>query len=127
MVIEVGSVCVKIAGREASRYCVVVKKIDENFVLVTGPKSLTGVKRRKCNVLHLECLPFKLEIKEDASDKEVLEAWKKSGLYKRFNLKLPPEYQLKSEIESKKESEKRVESENKAKSTKKRKINVREG
>lgn len=106
MVIDVGTICVKIAGREASRYCVVVKKIDNNFVLITGPKQLTGVKRRKCNIMHLEALPYKLDIKEDASDKEVLEAWKKSGLYKKFNLKLPSEYQLK-EVEKKEKEEKK--------------------
>ncbi|MEM5790964.1 MAG: 50S ribosomal protein L14e, partial [Candidatus Aenigmatarchaeota archaeon] len=43
MPLEVGRVCLKIAGREAGKYCVVLKKIDDNFVLITGPKSLTGV------------------------------------------------------------------------------------
>lgn len=109
MVIEVGSVCIKIAGREASRYCVVVKKIDNNFVLVTGPKLLTGVKRRKCNILHLEELPFKLDIKEDANDKEVLEAWKKSGLYKKFNLKLPSEHEVKEAEKIEKTQEQKTE------------------
>jgi len=118
MVIEVGSVCVKIAGREASRYCVVVKKIDDNFVLITGPKILTGVKRRRCNILHLHPLPFKLEIKEDASDREVLEAWKKSGLYKKLNLKLPAEHEIK-EAEKKQELKKSKEEVKKEKEEKK--------
>lgn len=119
MVIDVGSVCVKIAGREASRYCVVVKKIDNNFVLITGPKLLTGVKRRKCNIMHLEPLPFKLEIKEDASDREVLEAWKKSGLYKKLNLKLPAEHELKEAEKQNKEKKEEVKEEKKTKRKKK--------
>jgi len=88
--IEVGKVCLKIAGREAGKYCVVVKKIDKNFVEITGPKNVTGVKRRRANILHLEELPYKLEIKEGASDAEVLEAWKKSKLLKKLGLKIKP-------------------------------------
>jgi len=93
--IDVGSVCVKIVGKEKGKYCVVVKKIDKNFVLVTGPKVLTGVKRRRVNVIHLQPTSYKLEIKEEADDKEVLEAWKKSKLYEKFGLKLPSEFKLK--------------------------------
>ena len=104
---EIGTIAIKIAGREASRYCVVVKKIDENFVLVTGPKALTGVKRRRCNVRHLEETPYKLEIKEDASDKEVLEAWKKSKLYKTLGLKLPPAHKVKEKRVEKKKGRKK--------------------
>ncbi len=47
-----GRVCVKIAGREAGRYCAVLDVIDNNFVVVEGPK----VRKRKCNVAHLEPL-----------------------------------------------------------------------
>ena len=47
--LEIGQVCIKTAGREAGLICVVVDKIDENFVLVDGQ-----VRRRKCNVLHLK-------------------------------------------------------------------------
>jgi len=54
--IEVGRICVKIAGREAGRKCVIVDIIDENYVLITGPKQLTGVKRRRCNINHIEPL-----------------------------------------------------------------------
>ena len=34
--IGVGSLCIKIAGRSAGSYCVVVDKIDETFVLIDG-------------------------------------------------------------------------------------------
>lgn len=67
-VIEVGRVCIKTAGREAGRKCVVVKLLDENFVVVTGPKELTGVKRRRVNVKHLVPLNIKIDIEEDADD-----------------------------------------------------------
>jgi len=105
MPLEVGKVCMKIAGREAGKYCVIVKKLDKAFVLVTGPKALTGVKRRRCNIQHLEALPYTLEIKEDASDKEVIEAFKKANLIKKLELKLPSEAELK---EKEKKEEKPV-------------------
>jgi len=79
-VIEVGRVCVKLMGREAGRKCVIVDIVDDNFVVVTGPKSLTGVKRRKANVRHLEVLDRKVEIEKGASDEEVLKAIEASGL-----------------------------------------------
>ncbi len=79
-VFDIGRLCVKVAGREAGKKCVVVDIIDDKFVLVTGPKSLTGVKRRRANVKHLEPLEKKIKIKKGASDEEVLEALKKEGL-----------------------------------------------
>jgi large subunit ribosomal protein L14e len=101
--LEVGRLCIKTAGREAGRYCVVLKSIDNNFVLVTGPKVLTGVKRRKCNVEHLEPTQYSLKIKEDASEKEVIEAYDKAGLISKLNLKKPSPEELKEERGEKKE------------------------
>lgn len=51
--IEVGRICVKNAGRETGHKCVIVDIIDKSFVLVTGPKELTGVKRRRTNIEHI--------------------------------------------------------------------------
>jgi len=78
--IEVGRICVKLLGREAGRKCVIVDIIDENFVLVTGPKSLTGVKRRRANINHIEPLDKKIDIPKGASDEEVLKAIEAAGL-----------------------------------------------
>jgi len=69
---EVGRLCVKISGREALKKCVVVKVIDENFVMIDGQ-----VKRRKCNVAHLEPLDEVIKIKENASTAEVKKAFAK--------------------------------------------------
>ncbi|MCE4604511.1 MAG: 50S ribosomal protein L14e [Aeropyrum sp.] len=79
-VIEVGRLCVKTRGREAGRKCVIVDIIDENFVLITGPKSLTGVRRRRTNINHIEVLDKKVEISKGASDEEVLKAIEDAGL-----------------------------------------------
>lgn len=83
-IIEVGRVCIKTAGREAGKKCVVVRIIDKNFVEITGPKELTGVRRRRVNVKHLLPLPLKIDIPEGAGDDEVLEALKTTELYKKL-------------------------------------------
>ena len=75
MVIEVGRVCVKLRGREAGRRCVVVDIIDENFVIIDG-----DVKRRRCNIKHLEPLPIKLNIKPGASTEEVIKEMLKNKI-----------------------------------------------
>ncbi len=89
--IEVGRICVKIAGREAGRKCVIVDIIDENFVLVTGPKEVSGVKRRRANINHIEPLDKKIDIKKGASDNEVLEALKNAGLIEFMKERVKPE------------------------------------
>jgi len=77
--IEVGRICVKVTGREAGKKCVVVDVMDKSFVLITGPKKVTGVKRRRANVNHVEPLQDKIEIKRAASDEEVADVLKSSG------------------------------------------------
>ena len=69
--VEVGRICVKHAGRETGKKCVIIDIMDRSFVLVTGPKKVTGVKRRRVNINHLELLQNKLEIARGASDEEV--------------------------------------------------------
>lgn len=78
--IEVGRICVKLTGREAGRKCVVVDIIDENFVLVTGPKQLSGVKRRRVNVKHVDPTDKVVRVQRGASDEEVLKAIEEMGL-----------------------------------------------
>lgn len=77
--IEIGRICVKLAGREAGKKCVIVDIIDRNFVLITGPKQITGVRRRRANINHIEPLQDKVKVKRGASDKEVVEALKSAG------------------------------------------------
>jgi large subunit ribosomal protein L14e len=77
--IEVGRICVKVSGREAGRKCVIVDVVDKSFVLITGPKKVTGIRRRRANVNHVEPLQDRVEIKRGASDDEISEALKASG------------------------------------------------
>lgn len=66
------------AGRESGKKCIVVDLVDKNFVLVTGPPKLTGVKRRRSNIVHLEAIGERFEIKKGASDEEVTKAIEKA-------------------------------------------------
>jgi len=48
--------------------------IDKNFVLVTGPQKVTGVKRRRANINHIEPTEKRVNIKRGNSDEEITEA-----------------------------------------------------
>jgi len=82
--IEVGRVCVKIVGREAGKRCVVVDVVDKNFVLVTGPIKVSGVKRRRVNVGHIEPTEMKVKIGKGDGDNEIVEALKATGLLNKM-------------------------------------------
>jgi large subunit ribosomal protein L14e len=77
--IEVGRVCVKVAGRESGRKCVIVDVMDKSFVLVTGPKKVTGVKRRRVNINHVAPTEDTIQIKRGASDDEVTQMIEADG------------------------------------------------
>lgn len=70
--IKIGRICVKTKGRESGKKCIIVDIIDKSFVLVTGPKSLSGVKRRRVNTNHIVPLEDLILISKGANDDEVL-------------------------------------------------------
>ena len=49
MTIEIGRICVKTAGRDASKKCVIIDLLDDKYVLIDGE-----TRRRKCNIIHIE-------------------------------------------------------------------------
>ncbi|MBD3404905.1 MAG: 50S ribosomal protein L14e [Candidatus Lokiarchaeota archaeon] len=87
---DIGRVCVKTMGREAGSYCVIVDLVEDDggFVMVTGPKHITSVRRRKCNIRHLEPLKKTIEIGKDASDEEVQKALEDADLLEQFRTKI---------------------------------------
>lgn len=76
--IEVGRLCMKIAGRDAGKKGVVVDILDNNYILLDGE-----TRRRKCNVYHLEPLNKVLNIKKGASHEEVAKALEKESIIVR--------------------------------------------
>ena len=77
--IEIGRICVKKLGREAGKKCIIVDVIDKNYVLITGPKAISKIKRRRANVDHILPINEKIEIKRGASDEEITEALKNTN------------------------------------------------
>jgi len=79
---EIGRVCMKIAGRDANKYCVILKKVDDNLVLVDGE-----TRRKNVNIRHLEPTSIKMDIKEEADHSIVVEAFAKHDI--KIALKKP--------------------------------------
>ena len=63
---EIGRICVKIAGRDAGKKAIIIDKIDENYVLIDG-----NVRRKKCNIRHLEPTKEVIKVKKADSTSEV--------------------------------------------------------
>ena len=94
----IGRVCVKLTGRESGRAAVIVDSVDDSFVLIDG-----NVKRRRCNIDHLEFLNKKINIQKGASTEQVAEAMKKIGIQLMFKQKERKEEKV---IEGKQEKKK---------------------
>jgi len=54
--------------------------IDKNFVLITGPQNVTGVKRRRANINHIEPTEKRVNIKRGNSDEEIMEVLDEEAL-----------------------------------------------
>lgn len=72
---EIGKLCVKIAGRDAGKKCVIVDVLEDHFVMIDG-----ATRRRKCNIMHLEPLGESIKIKKGASHADVAKEFKKLKL-----------------------------------------------
>ena len=73
-VYSVGRLCMKLAGRDAGKPCVVVEQVDASFVVVDG-----ATRRRKVNINHLEPLEEMLDIGSGSHD-DVKAAFAKLGV-----------------------------------------------
>jgi len=100
---EIGRLCIKIAGRDADKKCVVVDKIDDKFVLIDGQ-----TRRRKCNIVHLEPLDKVVKIKKNASHDVVVKEFKKIKI-SILEKKIKRKKKVKEEKEEKKVEDKKEE------------------
>lgn len=73
--IDVGVVCIKLAGRDAGKTCVVVDKLDNKYVVIDGE-----TRRKKCNLKHLAPTGKTLKIKKGATTAEVRKALASEGV-----------------------------------------------
>jgi large subunit ribosomal protein L14e len=65
----------KLAGRDAGQVAVIVDVLDHNMVVIDGQ-----VRRRKCNVAHLEPTGKKVHVEKDSSHNHVVAALKTLGI-----------------------------------------------
>ncbi len=73
--VEIGQLVMKVAGRDSAEIGVVVDIIDSNYVLIDG-----NVRRKKCNIKHLEFLDKVLKIKKNATTEEIKKELEKLGI-----------------------------------------------
>lgn len=113
---EVGRICVKIAGRDAGKKCVIVEVLDDNYVTIDGE-----TRRRKCNIKHLEPLDQKIDIKDKADHAAVVSEFKKLGIEvkERKSKEQKPKPKKQKKQKAKPETEKKPKKETKAKEEKK--------
>jgi len=71
MSLTIGRLILKTAGRDAGKQGVIVDILDKHFVMIDG-----AVRRRKCNILHLEPMKKTIDIKKGASHEDVKKAFK---------------------------------------------------
>lgn len=72
---EIGRICVKIAGRDAGKYCVILNQIDGNTVLIDGQ-----TRRKNCNTKHLEPTKKIIKITEKSTTEQIIQEFNKTGI-----------------------------------------------
>ena len=82
MLLDIGRVCIKLKGREAGRYCVVIDVIDNNFVLVDG-----DIRRRRVNIKHLEPTDKVLNINKGIKTEDLIKEMYQDVQYVEENCK----------------------------------------
>jgi large subunit ribosomal protein L14e len=75
MMNEIGRLCIKTAGRDSNKKCVIVDVLDNNTVLIDGE-----TRRRKCNIRHLEPLQKVIKLNKGASHADVKNAFAELGI-----------------------------------------------
>lgn len=73
--VEIGQLVMKIAGRDGGEIGVIVDIIDSNYILIDG-----NVRRKKCNIKHLEFLDKVIKIKRKTTTEEVKKELEKLGI-----------------------------------------------
>lgn len=69
---NIGRIVTKIMGREAGRKAVVTQLLDKNFVEISGPYEISGIKRRRVNIDHIEPTSYSLDLNLDNNSDEAI-------------------------------------------------------
>ncbi|MEK6934469.1 MAG: 50S ribosomal protein L14e [Nanoarchaeota archaeon] len=114
---EVGRLIVKTAGRDSGKIGVIIDIIDKNHVLIDGQ-----VRRKKCNIQHIEILDQKIKIKQKATTDNVIKELKELKIDARKTKSKPKKERP---IRQRKQKERTEEKPKKEKKVKKEKKNER--
>lgn len=98
---DIGRICMKIAGRDAGKKCVIVDVLDSHYVMIDGQ-----TRRRKCNIRHLEPLNQTVQISQNAPAPEVVRVLKELGIEledKKPKAKTKPKAERPKRVRKKKE------------------------
>jgi len=68
--LDIGRLCIKKAGRDAGYKAVIIGKVENGRVLIDG----IDVRRKKVSIAHIEPLPQKIDITENANHETVVKA-----------------------------------------------------
>lgn len=72
---EIGRVVIKTSGRDSGNIAVIADVLEGNYALIDG-----NVRRKRCNVKHLEPLKETLKIKKNESHDNIIKAMKQAGI-----------------------------------------------
>ncbi len=72
---NIGQLAVKVAGKDAGKTVIVVDSVNDKFVIIDGQ-----VKRKRCNIAHLEPLGREANLKKGATHSDVLDVFKKLNI-----------------------------------------------
>ena len=73
--LDIGRICIKTAGKDAGKKVVIVDAIDDNFVMIDGQ-----VKRKRCNILHLEPTQMAIKLKKNSPHSEIVKEFKQLNM-----------------------------------------------
>jgi len=113
--IEIGRLILKTAGRDSGKLGVIVEVMDNHTVLIDGQ-----VRRRKCNIGHLETLDKKIKIKPKATKDTIIKEFKTLNIEVKKTKPKPKKERLKKvrKVKEKKAGEEKVKPEEKLKKPK---------
>lgn len=106
--LEVGRLIVKTAGRDSGRIGVIIDILDNKTVLIDGQ-----VRRRKCNISHIETLDNKIEIKPKVTTDSIIKELKSLNIDVKKTKPKSKRERLKSIKKQKKEEQPKTKKPNK--------------
>jgi len=69
-----GRICLKTAGRDASKYCAIIEVLENGYVTIDGE-----TRKRKCNVNHLEPTKKTIDVKGSEASNDIVKLIAKEG------------------------------------------------